>query len=83
MASNVNIHGGNEGEFRAVGITEANASGDGHRKKVIIAGIGGSGTVKLGSSTVAITVPANTFLDLGAFQGKIVTATPARAIILT
>tara|TARA_B110000014_G_scaffold228338_1_gene188650 strand:- start:72 stop:320 length:249 start_codon:yes stop_codon:yes gene_type:complete len=82
MASNVNIHGGNEGEFRAVGITEANASGDGHRKKVIIAGIGGSGTVTLGSSA-AITVPANTFLDLGAFQGKIVTATPARAIILT
>lgn len=79
MATNVDINGGNECVVPAVGTTEAGK----YRKKVIIAGIGGSATVTLGSSTVAIAVPAGTFLDLGAFQGKIVTANSARAIIIS
>ena len=79
MASNVNLHGGNGCTVRAVGLTESGSD----RKKVIIAGLASGGNVTLGTSGVAVAIPANTFLDLGAFQGAILTTSTAKAIILS
>ena len=79
MATNVDINGGNDCVVAATGTTDAGQ----YRKKVVIAGLGSGGNVTLGSSGVAVAVPANTFLDLGAFQGKIVTTSTTRAIIIS
>jgi len=77
MATNVDINGGKNCTVQASAGTLA-ASND--RKKVIIRG---GGNVTLGGSGVAVAVPADTFLDLGAFQGSIVTTSNARAIIIS
>ena len=77
--SNVSIQGGNDCTVSAVGPTDAGND----RKKVIIAGLASGGNVTLGGSGVAVAIPANTFWDLGAFQGSILTTSTARAIILS
>ena len=77
--SNVSIQGGNDCTVSAVGSTDAGND----RKKVIIAGLASGGNVTLGGSGVAVAIPANTFLDLGAFQGAILTTSTAKAIILS
>ena len=79
MPNNVDINGGTDCVVAAVGTTDEGE----FRKKVVIAGLASGGNVTLGSSGVAVAVPANTFLDLGAFQGKIITTSTARAIIIS
>ena len=79
MPNNVDINGGTDCVVAAVGTTDEGE----FRKKVVIAGLASGGNVTLGSSGVAVAVPANTCLDLGAFQGKIVTTSTARPIIIS
>jgi len=80
MASNVNIQGSTDCAVQAAAGTLTAGT---HRKKVIVAGGASGGNATLGSSGVVIAIPANTFLDIGPFQGAVLTTSTARTVVLS